>query len=165
MKAVTGTCLSLECVGLIFLNELLKFFFNISNIYTLLISGCLLVFSVTHRNIDQSDQMVPFIETICQKILSLIQHALLSSLRSYIQDLFQQKYNFKCKLDIYFSQFSKLLQCSCSDFWFSPSAVQCFGQSSFCVIETVCFINVSSLFLVLILFSKLLASHLIQSHP
>lgn len=98
-------------------------------------------------------------------MLSLIRHALLSSSCSHIYDLFQKKYNFKCLLDIYFSQFSQLLQCSCSAFGFLLLQCSAFACLHFVLLIWGCFINLSSSFLILILFSKLLAAPPVQSHP
>lgn len=85
--------------------------------------------------------------------------------RAHTYDLFQQKCHFKCRFNIYFSQFSQLLQCSCSAFGFLLLQCTAFACLHFVLLIWGCFIKLSSSFLILISLSKLFAAPPVQSHP
>lgn len=108
-------------------------------------------------------ELVPFIKRIYWRTLSWICHTFFCSSCSQVYNIFKYKYYSSCLLGVYFLRFSQLLQCSFSGFLF----LQCsaFGFLNFVLLIWGCAINLSDLFLILILFCKLLASLSIQSNP
>lgn len=108
-------------------------------------------------------ELVPFIKRMCWRTLFLICHALLHSSCSQVYDMFKYKYFFNCLLNIYFSQFSQLLQCSYSAFEFLFLQCSAFAFLYFVLLIWGCVINFRVLILVSL--SKLLAILPIQSNP